>query len=355
MTENKTIHGCRSAVHRGALPAILAIAASAAASRRAAAEIPLNYLGASGKRASEILPLTYGVIAISCAVIVIIAGLLLWAILRRRTGPDRRTFDNTPPERSGSGLQWIGWGVGISTLVLCGSVVWTVATLSAVIDPGKDPPITLEVTGYQWWWDVHYVGDMPSQGFSTANEIHIPVGEPVRIRLVGTDVIHSFWVPALSGKVDVIPGRTNETWLQADRPGTYRGQCTEYCGVQHAKMGFLVIAQPPDEFEAWRQAQLRPASEPASPMAQQGQRQFQARCAPCHTVRGTGAGGRVGPDLTHLASRQTLAAATLRNTPEQLAYWVTHTQQVKPGNRMPDIDMGERQLAELTAYLETLE
>lgn len=326
-----------------------------AAANPARADIPLNYLVSAGARANHILPLTWGVSIISVLVVVILSGLLLWAILRRRGGPPTRTFDNTPASRGGDGLRWISWGVGLSSIVLFATVIWTIRTVARVMEPDGEPAITLEVIAHQWWWEVRYPGAMPSQGFTTANEIHIPVGQPVRIRLKGADVIHSFWVPLLAGKTDVIPGTVNTTWMTADAPGTYRGQCTEYCGVEHANMGFLVIAQPRPEFDAWRRAQASSAAPPARPRAREGEAHFKARCGACHSVRGTGAGGRVGPDLTHLMSRQTLAAATIPNTPDTLARWIAHAQDMKPRSLMPNIRMPEDEHAAITAYLQTLE
>jgi cytochrome c oxidase subunit 2 len=175
----------------------------------------------------------------------------------------------------------------------------------------------------------------------------------VLVKLTGADVIHSFWIPALNGKTDTIPGRTNLTWMQADRPGTYRGQCTEYCGLQHAHMAAFVIADPPDVFEAWRQAQLQPAAATADPQAP-GEGLFVERCGACHTVRGTTAGGILGPDLTHLMSRSTLAAGTVRNTVSGLDGWIANPQALKPGARMPATDLTGLELGQLTAYLETL-
>ena len=222
--------------------------------------------------------------------------------------------------------------------------------MAQVGSPPTAPAVTLEITGHQWWWEARYVGADPSQTFVTANEIHIPVGRPVLVKLKGADVIHSFWIPALAGKTDTIPGRTNLTWLQADRPGTYRGQCTEYCGLQHAHMAAFVIAEAPEAFEAWRQGQLRPAP-PAAPAAASGEALFVARCGSCHRVRGTGAGGRLGPDLTHLMSRATLAAGVVPNTPAGLAGWIANPQALKPGARMPASGLDGVELGQVTAYL----
>jgi cytochrome c oxidase subunit 2 len=170
--------------------------------------------------------------------------------------------------------------------------------------------------------------------------------------LIGGDVIHSFWVPSLGGKTDTIPGQTNITWLQADRPGIYRGQCTEYCGKQHANMGFFVVAEPAQQFEQWRRQQIAPAA--PSPNLAQDVAAFQTRCGVCHTVRGTPAGGKVGPDLTHVMSRGTIAAGTLPNTPGHLTGWIANPQGIKPGNLMPQIDMSGADLNAIRSFLQTL-
>jgi cytochrome c oxidase subunit II len=220
-----------------------------------------------------------------------------------------------------------------------------------------DPANTLiiEVNGHQWWWDVRYDNPVPSQIVTTANEIHIPVGRPVMFRLNSSDVIHSFWVPNLHGKTDMIPGRTLETWLQADHAGVYRGQCAEFCGHQHAHMAFVVIAEPVEQFQAWYQAQLQSAAAPTTESQMAGQKLFLSKpCYMCHRIQGTDAGGRVGPDLTHVASRQTIAAGTLETTRDHLQKWVLNSQSVKPGNRMPPLPMDNSELNALLDYLQTL-
>ena len=173
----------------------------------------------------------------------------------------------------------------------------------------------MAVYGNQWWWEVDYLSDDPARRFVTANELHLPVGRPVHLLLRSRDVVHSFWVPSLSGKVDLFPGRTNELWLKPEAAGVYRGQCAEFCGMQHAKMGLVVVAESPREFAAWAARQRQPARPPRSPVERRGQQVFLSHaCAVCHTVAGTPARGTVGPDLTHLGSRLTLAAAVLPNT-----------------------------------------
>lgn len=319
-----------------------------------AAAAPLGYMTAFGTRADGILPLTYGTMAISCLVSVLIAALLAWALLRHR-GTDRSGNPRAlAVARSGGGLPWIYVGVGVSTLVLFGAAAWTMVVLSTVARPATKPRLTIEITARQWWWGVRYLSPDHARTFTTANEIHIPVGEPVAFKLASEDVIHSFWVPALHGKTDVIPGQTNTTWLQARVPGTYRGQCTEYCGQQHAHMGFVVIAQEPEAFETWYRHQLAPTPPPTGDLAE-AQTTFAAKCGLCHAVRGTPVGGRLGPDLTHLKSRTTLAAGTVPNNPGYRGAWIADPQHIKPGSKMPRLDISSPELARVQAYLDTLD
>lgn len=307
---------------------------------------PLDYLTSYGARSDATRPLTLGVIVISLGVVAIISMLLIGG-LRRSSLPPRPGAKLDVIANEG-GLGWLWIGVGLSSLVLLISVVWTVAVLAKIAAPSTKPALTIEVTGKQWWWQVRYLSDAPEGVFTTANEIHIPTGQPVKFELIGGDVIHSFWVPALGGKTDLIPGQTNETWLEARLPGIYRGQCAEYCGIEHAHMALIVVAEPPQRFAAWRAHQLQSAA-PA-----RGQPEFQMRCGGCHAVRGTEAVGILGPDLSHLMQRRTLAAGTLSNDPDHLAAWLADPQSLKPGNLMqrPEASASERAL--IVAYLETL-
>jgi cytochrome c oxidase subunit 2 len=285
---------------------------------------------------------------ISIAVIVIMTAVVAGGVLMRRT---RRSAPTPRVERGASGLTWLYAGLALTLIVLTLSLVWTVLDIAEINSPPVKPALTLAVIGHQWWWEVRYLSDDPTQTFDTANEIHIPVGRPVLVRLTSADVIHSFWAPALTGKTDTIPGRTNLTWLQADKPGVYFGQCTEYCGVQHAHMALYVVAQEPAAFEAWRSAQLQPA---ATSSANRGEGVFQAHCSACHTVRGTEAGGIAGPDLTHLMSRQTIASGLLPNNIAALSGWISNPQALKPGAKMPAANLSGADLGAVTAYLQTL-
>jgi cytochrome c oxidase subunit 2 len=228
------------------------------------------------------------------------------------------------------------------------------AVLANVVAPKRPVGLRLEITGHQWWWQVRYNSNNPAEVFDTANEIHIPVGVPVQVVLRGVDVIHSFWVPALSGKTDVIPGQNNVTWLEAAKPGVYRGQCTEYCGAEHAHMALFVIADTPEDFRKWRDNQIAPAATPVSPDIAAGQTIFSLRCGECHTVRGTDAGGVLGPDLSHLMTRRTIAAGLLPNTPGNLSGWIANPQQLKPDALMPNLQLTGQELSQIRRFLESL-
>jgi cytochrome c oxidase subunit 2 len=321
---------------------------------------PLGYLESAGTRADRILPLTWYMLWVSIIVCVVI-GALLWVAVRRNRSPmassarASQSIKEVPVFRGKDAVRWITVGVSVSAVPIIIALVWTLVALANTSGPPSHPALTLDVTGHQWWWEVRYDSADPSQVFLTANEIHIPVGETVLVRLHGGDVIHSFWVPKLTGKTDTIPGQTNFSWLRADRPGLYRGQCTEYCGYQHAHMSFEVIAEPRPAFDRWRAAQIAPAPPPATPDQERGLQLVEYRCGSCHQVRGTLAGALMGPDLTHIASRRTLAAGTLLNNPGNLSGWIEDPQGVKPGTLMPNQLLSAGQLSDVRAYLETLQ
>jgi len=328
-----------------------------AATAPALADAPMSYLTGYGPRAHPVTALTWGLLAISVAVMVIMTVLVVLAVLRR--GRPRIVVDadgRLPVDHPAGGVNWIVIGIAATSIALLGSLIWTMAVLARVAAPPTEAGLTLEVTGHQWWWQVRYTdAEKPSRVFVTANEIHIPVNTPVRIRLRSDDVIHSFWVPALGGKMDVIPGQTNETWIEADKPGSYPGRCAEYCGVQHANMAFSVIAQSEDDFQRWWDHELAAPPSPANDIVASGQRLFQVRCGACHAIRGTGAGGIYGPDLSHLMDRDALAAGALPNTPAHLAGWVADPQGSKPGNQMPYLALPGPELGKIGAYLQTLD
>lgn len=320
------------------------------ASAEWAMQWPMYYLETFGPKGRITADLLWGLIALSAFVSLIISVLVVMGIRRRRHGPLKQGLIARPAK----GLSWIYIGVGLSTLALAVFVAWTLIVMKAIALP-KTADLTIEVTGQQWWWEVRYTGDGPSRIVETANEIHIPTGVPVRFKLKTKDVIHSFWVPTLGGKTDMIPGRTNITWLQADEPGVYRGQCAEYCGAQHSHMALRIVAQPPEEFEAWRERQLQPAEPAQTAALKEGQRQFVRHCAVCHMIRGTSASGEMGPDLTHLMSRETLAAGMLENNIANLSGWIVNPQNLKPGTLMPSTELSGPELVSLRNYLLTLD
>ena len=283
--------------------------------------------------------------------ILVVAG-LLWAAFRRRNAAE--PSDDPAKDRSLRAAVQLATGLTILTLF-----AFLVSDISAgralTTNPGNDA-IQVRVTGHQWWWEIQYRDSLPQNWATTANEIHVPVGRPVVLELRSSDVIHSFWAANLSGKRDLIPGDENSLWFQADSAGVYRGVCAEYCGLEHAKMAFVVVAEPPDRFARWLARQRDTAQTPTNPAARRGQEIFLASsCVMCHAIAGTPAGSRVGPDLTHLASRQTIAAGTLRNTRENLAGWILDPQAIKPGVRMPATQMSAADLQALLTYLESLE
>jgi len=309
-------------------------------------------LDPAGPQADRIATYWWVSFWLSVVILTAVLAFLLHAVTRRRvlvTPPASPIEDVRTERRLTLG---VSAAVAATALTLVVLLVTSIATGRALHTFGGTQPLTVEVTGHQWWWDVEYWDPVPSQRVRTANEIHIPVGRPVLVKTRSLDVIHSFWVPGLHGKKDNIPGHPSSLVLQADRAGTFGGRCAEFCGVQHAHMQLLVIADPPDAFEAWLQAQRRPAAIPTDPAAHRGFDVFmQGPCALCHTVLGTPAGGRTGPDLTHLGSRTTLAAGTLPNTPGHLAGWIIDPQSEKPGAQMPANSFSADDLSALLAFL----
>jgi cytochrome c oxidase subunit 2 len=315
---------------------------------------PLSYLQGAGAQSAWVTPLLLFTLAVSIIVIVLTAAFVLGGSLRARANGGDAETRGVAIARSGNGVRWIWIGIGISFVPLLASLIWTVAVLAHVGPLPRNPRLTIDVTARQWWWDVRYDGSPPDRIFRTANEIHVPLGEPVLLRLHGEDVIHSFWVPRLAGKMDVIPGQTNLVWIQADVPGRYLGRCAEFCGAQHAHMAFQVVAEPRTAFERWRRAQLQTAPPPATPAQASGLALFTSRCGVCHAIRGSDAQASVGPDLSHLMSRATLAAGTLPNNRPSLMGWIENPQSIKPGAQMPDQGLSASDLNDVSAYLETL-
>jgi cytochrome c oxidase subunit II len=284
--------------------------------------------------------------------------LLVIGVLAIGAARARSAAQSDPPLPLGSDKRLLG-GVAAATtmtvITLFGLLLASVVTGRAVSSQRDETGLVIHVRPYQWWWDVEYQHPDPSQRVRTSNELHLPIGRTVAIKLTGTDVIHSFWIPALHGKMDAIPGHESYLWLKADRAGIYRGQCAEFCGYQHAHMAFTVVAEASDDFERWIQMQRLPASPPDSPLTKRGfDLILQRPCAMCHQILGTQAGGRSAPDLTHIASRRTLGAGTLPFTRDNLKRWIADPQNFKPGIRMPSVGLSPDELDAVVSYLERL-
>jgi cytochrome c oxidase subunit 2 len=299
--------------------------------------------------AHDISTLWWWMLAIAAVVFAGAVFLIVLSVIRRR----REGLPFLGQNEQATGRLVILFGIAIPVVVLV--ALFVVANL--VVVPQTSAPaasstsMTIDVIGHQWWWEVRY----PGTTAVTANEIHIPAR--TRVNVVGTtaDVIHSFWVPELNRKIDLIPGKPNRVLLYASKPGTYRGQCAEFCGVQHAHMSMLVIADAPAAFHSWLTNMERPAAAPTTPVAQAGQRVFLSNaCASCHQLRGTAAGGTIGPDLTHMMTRSTLAALTIPNRKGYLGGWILDPQHIKPGNRMPGLNLEGTDFRNLLDYLESL-
>ena len=310
----------------------------------------------AGPQAAQIADLWWLTVGICALVAVVIFAFLLHGLLRAPRTNVAAPADISPLSRHEGRLhRGVIWGVSLSTVGLLVLLVASVHTDRALATMDVKDALHIQVTGNQWWWEITYDDPDPSRVFVTANEIHIPVKRPVVLSLRSNDVIHSFWVPNLHGKRDLIPGHELTVSLSADQAGTYRGQCAEFCGLQHAFMAFTVVAEAPEAFNAWAEAQRKPAPEPADDLAKRGKALFlSGPCMMCHNIAGTRATARKGPDLTHVASRPTLAAGTLPNTRENLAAWIRDPHSIKPGVNMPaNLLVAEDQQA-LMAYLETL-
>jgi cytochrome c oxidase subunit II len=282
--------------------------------------------------------------------IVLLVSVLLIAILIRQLRTPR---DFIPDQRDSTGIRWI-WlgGIALPVIVLVLTFASTVRGSSALSAPPSPETLKVNIVGHRWWWEVQY----PDQGFITANQLVVPVGQSVRVDLDSRDVIHSFWVPQLHFKRDLIPGQPGSTWLQANEPGIYRGICAEFCGQQHAQMMFMVVALEPERYQAWLDNESKPAQPPADDLARAGQQVFlSSSCLYCHTIRGTPAAGETGPDLTHLASRQIIAAGALENNVGNLGGWIMDPQHIKPGSAMPATPLTGEELQALLAYLSTLQ
>jgi cytochrome c oxidase subunit 2 len=317
-----------------------------------------SVLDPAGPQSEHIGSLWWFMLITSTVVFVVVMLFLLIAVVKRRK--PFGSADDWPENETRESERRRGLVVGVATILTI-AILFALMIDSFLVGRGltaeleRKQGVNIEVTGHQWWWEVRYQDTDASNIFTTANEIHIPVGVPVTFTLKATDVIHSFWVPNLHGKKDLIPGKVSTIWLQADKAGVYRGQCAEFCGHQHAHMALWIFAEPREQFDAWRRNQIQSAVLPAKPGEQKGQQVFlSSACVMCHAINGTPAGANVGPNLTHLASRNTIAAATLPNDRDQLATWVSDSQQIKPGNRMPPNKLVPEDMQALLDYLQSL-
>jgi cytochrome c oxidase subunit II len=317
-----------------------------------AVDVNQSVLSPAGIQASSIHALWSLMLWVSVTVFVAVLAALAIALVR---GSRNRSQDDSSFPSESALSRGVGTAVGVTVAILIALLTVSVFTGRAVGSLQASSAVTIAITGHQWWWEIQYEEEVPSQRVVTANELHIPINRPVVFKVTSRDVIHSFWVPNLQGKRDLIPGYTTAVWLQADRSGFFRGQCAEFCGMQHAHMALDVVAESDRDFEGWLNAMRQPGSDPPERITRRGRDVFmQARCAGCHAVRGTDAAGQTAPDLTHVATRHTLGAGTLPNTPENLAAWIRDPQRMKPGNQMPPNPLAADDLQALVAYLETL-
>jgi cytochrome c oxidase subunit 2 len=318
-----------------------------------------SVLDPAGPQARAIAGLWDVFLWLSIAVFALMTGFFAIAAIRaarrrRRYGEGDPLAEDPGDRRRIRGVIAAGAVTVLALLALLVASVRSGSALAALEDDAD--ALHVRITGRQWWWQIEYEHDDPRRTATTANELRVPVGRTVHLELTSADVIHSFWVPSIHGKKDLIPGRMNRTWIRVDDPGTYRGQCAEFCGVEHAQMVIEIIAEPPQAFEAWLAHQREAARPPADALAVRGQQVFNGSpCVLCHAIAGTTAGGRLGPDLTHVASRATLAAGVLPNSVGNLAGWLLDPQGVKPGAHMPATTLAAPDLHALLAYLEGLQ
>lgn len=318
-------------------------------------------LAPASQNATIISDLTTIIFWIAAIVFVVVEGMLLISVIRF----SRNRGAGYPEQIEGNTKFEIAWTAAPAIVLLIVFFVSLQALFPLTAIPGAPktagnvsgaPPILqgdalhIRVVGHQWWWEFDY----PDYKFVTANELHVPVGTVVTADLESVDVIHSFWVPQLAGKTDVIPGHTNRTWFQASKTGTFHGQCAEFCGIEHADMRFEVVVETKDQFDAWLKSQQAPVAALTGDAAKGQQIFLGAACIGCHTIEGTKAQGKVGPNLTHFATRGYFAGAVLTNTPENVARWLANPQAVKPGTLMPNLGLSQDQISALVQFLESL-
>jgi cytochrome c oxidase subunit II len=304
----------------------------------------------AGSKAALVDQFWHFLIITASIVTAIVFIALLVALFKRR-----RPVEPEEAAVQGTLTRWVSASVAMTFVIIVVFLFTDFRLGRAIATVPARTPLHVKVIGHQWWWEFQYPDSVPSNWITTANELHIPVGRPVLLDMSAPDVIHSFWVPNLSGKKDLIPGHRTETWIEADSAGVYRGQCAEFCGLQHAKMALLVIAEPEEKFDQWVLASRASAAEPADSTAAAGKQVFlTAGCAVCHAIGGTAAGATVGPNLTHFGSRHSIAAASLPNNRGNLGGWILDPQRIKPGAMMPPNGLEPDQLNAILAYLEGL-
>ena len=318
---------------------------------------PQSALQPAGIQASHILDLWHLTVAICTLVFVAVLAVLGYVLWRAPRANAAAAADIAALSRPEANLRrWVLLAAAVSVILLFVLLVADVHTDRTLARLPLSGALHIRLTGHQWWWEARYDDAQASRMFTTANELHIPVGTPVILTLQSADVIHSFWVPNLHGKKDLIPGRTATIKLRADRPGVYRGQCAEFCGYQHAKMALLVVAEPPAQYQAWAERQRQPAPEPVDIQQRRGRDFFlSSTCAMCHSVQGTMAQAVLGPDLTHFASRKYLAAGTLPNNRGNMTAWILDPHRFKAGVNMPPHALKPDEIQALMSYLETLQ
>jgi cytochrome c oxidase subunit II len=318
-------------------------------------------LDPAGTQANTLHDLWWLFFPVTGAVYLIVMAVLLTTIFRSRR-KQKQADANTAPELAPDEAREARMGNVIKGAIAVTAIILFVFMISS-FQAGREinrlyqdtNPLIVKVTGHQWWWEFEYQDDVPSRNVLTANELHIPVGRTIKFQLESPDVIHSFWVPNLHGKKDLVPGYRTTFVLKADEPGTYWGQCAEFCGHQHAKMRFVVVAEPEEDFNRWIAAQREPAISPATELQARGQEVFlTTTCIQCHTVHGTPANGRVGPNLTHVASRPYIAAGSVENNLDNVTRWMTDPHAFKPGVRMPMNTYSAEDLNALAEYIRSL-
>lgn len=321
-----------------------------------AAESPTNIFTPAATPAHSIFDLSMLVLGVTLVIFLVVAGLLLYALIRFRQRPE--DSNREPAQIYGSNQIELSWTVIPILIVVTLFLATTRVILGTQAIPKPDSAMNVTVIGHQFWWEYRY----PQLGVVTANELHIPVSDPAHptptyLTMSSADVAHSFWVPRLAGKTDVIPNKINTMWIDPQQPGLYLGQCAQYCGTQHAKMLLRIYAQTPADFAAWVNQQRQPAVQDfaANPIAAEGQNVFMRNaCINCHAINGTVATGRFGPDLTHFASRDTIASGAIQNTPENLRAWIDDPNSLKPGSLMPAMHLNKHDTEVITAYLTQL-